>query len=115
MIDLSSFQHETPKAAPDFTEVHLLHWHDISVRIVWNPVHYADRNSTFSIGHLEVTSEDGQPLPITETGYVSRFLARDHVAGFGGALDFVTTWLDEAAAEPDWQDYLSARRQLGLF
>lgn len=68
------------------------------------------------IDHIEIRSEEGNPLPITETGYKSHFfgpvaplLSNDEV------VEMVTRWLDKEAASMAWQNYLQQSKQLSLF
>lgn len=69
----------------------------------------------FATAHLEVRSETGEPLPISETGYRSHFLPREAVEEYGGPVEFVKAWLDHDAAKPAWKKYVQERRQLSLF
>lgn len=71
----------------------------------WREV-YGDR-----LGHIEVRSQNRQPLPITETGHRSIFVSAAILAEWGGPLPYVLAMLDEEAKRPAW----TARRQLSLF
>jgi hypothetical protein len=63
--------------------------------------------------HLEVRAPE--PLPITSTGYRSRFLSDDAMAAFNSPEAYVLAWLDEAALSKEWQALWEARKQLSLF
>lgn len=65
--------------------------------------------------HLEIRSDDGDPLPITETGYRSHFLPSAELAHAGGPVAFVRAWLDRAATSPSRQRAEEARKQFALF
>jgi hypothetical protein len=65
--------------------------------------------------HLEISSRDGQPLPITETGYRSHFTSTDAIEAEGGPVSFACAWLDHAAQSPAWQDAQESRHQLSFF
>ena len=55
------------------------------------------------------------PLPVTETGYRSHFLAQGVVEGAGGSAAYAIAWLDAAAKGPAWRRQQEAVRQLCLF
>lgn len=67
--------------------------------------------------HVEVESiaPAKAPLPITETGYRSHFLAPLELVNAGGPVTFVTAWLDRDAKGKDWQKQQTARSQGDLF
>ncbi|WP_254368252.1 hypothetical protein [Paracoccus sp. Z118] len=62
------------------------------------------------VDHIEMRSEGRTPLPVTETGYRSHFMSKGTVAEHGGAVAFVTAWLDHEAARTGWRG-----AQLSLF
>lgn len=86
-------------------------WSGIKVRVTF------ERNwlnsNTFPRAHLQVESINPKraPLPITETGYRSHFLAAQDVDAAGGFVAYALAWLQHEAATPAW----SAGRQLDLF
>ena len=63
--------------------------------------------------HIEVHCDE--PLPLTETGYKSIFLAKGVLKDEHEVLSFVSTLLDEAAQSRVWQMHMADRRQLKLF
>ncbi|TLD71480.1 hypothetical protein FEM03_08115 [Phragmitibacter flavus] len=91
--------------------------------ITWNSGHVTIRiGITFDtsygiVEHLVVQSlePENAPLPITGTGYRSHFVPPGTVEAYGGPLAATKTLLDEAAALPEWQEYLSSVRQGSLF
>lgn len=97
------------------TETHTLIWQGISLRIVWNPRWIELPHLDFASAHLEVHSDERQQLPITETGYCSRFLQREEVEEYGGPVGYVKAWLDEAGQSRAWKAHVEASRQGSLF
>ncbi|WP_298296686.1 hypothetical protein [uncultured Litoreibacter sp.] len=63
--------------------------------------------------HLELRCDD--QLPVTETGYRSRFLPETHFVDDAEIAGFVSAWLDEAAKDKAWLQHLADSRQLKLF
>lgn len=77
-------------------ETHRLFWNSIGLTIRYTP------NRWTVIDHIEIEADNRQPLPISETGYRSHFIDPGVIAAYGGALAFVTGWLDEAAELDGW-------------
>ncbi|OWU69956.1 hypothetical protein [Phaeobacter sp. 22II1-1F12B] len=96
-------------------EAHAAIWEGIPLQITWNPTWVELPHLDFATAHLEVRSETGEPLPISETGYRSNFLPRDAVEEYGGPVEYVTAWLGHEASKTEWQKYVQERRQLSLF
>lgn len=98
-------------------EIFPLKWRGIAIQVRYaaNWLNMAAKG--YDTAHIEVESLDPEraPLPITETGYRSHFTSAETVAAYGGALAFVTTWLEEEAATPAWKAYEARSRQLTLF
>lgn len=68
------------------------------------------------IDHIEIRSLDGEPLPITATGYRSHFFGPVEPAmTIGEVTEMVIRWLDAEAQSPDWLAYLEQSKQLSLF
>lgn len=63
--------------------------------------------------HIEVRA--GEPLSITATGYKSHFVSSDAEIDMRDVLDFLVTWLDDAAQSRSWQDEVDRKRQGDLF
>jgi hypothetical protein len=64
---------------------------------------------------LRVTSRKAPPLPITNTGYLSHFLAEDDLNAAGGPVAFFTAWLDREAGNKRYLAQLAKWQQLDLF
>ena len=68
------------------------------------------------IDHVEVHAIDGDPLPITETGYKSHFFPPvDPALTLPEVQAMVTDWLEVEAAKPAWKTYQQQTQQLNLF
>ena len=67
--------------------------------------------------HIEVESLSPKKiaLPITDTGYRSHFLSPLELVNAGGAVTFVTAWLDNEARGKDWRKRQAVRSQGDLF
>lgn len=91
---------------------HIIQWQDMAVSIR----HVAHWSGT-DIDHIEVRSitPERAALPITETGYRSHFLHGEDLEAHGGAVAFVTKWLDHEARSAAWQEHLRSSAQLSLF
>ena len=74
-------------------------WSDAIARVYGEP-----------LAHLEIQSEGGEGLPITETGYRSHFVSPRSIEEHGGAVDYVIAWLDDEAGKQGW----GAAQQLTL-
>ena len=91
-------------------------WNGIQLVITWEPNWLGiERRSEIAAAHLQVGSSCGDPLPFTNTGYRSHFTSRSAVEAAGGPVEYVLTWLAEAAETPEWKRRVEARRQLTLF
>lgn len=55
------------------------------------------------------------PLPITETGYRSHFVAASVIAAGGGPVAYVDMWLETNRDTPAWREREQAARQPTLF
>jgi len=85
-------------------------WEGRSIRLSYHP-RYLD-----IIDHLEIRSVEGEPLPITETGYKSHFFGPvEPVMSIDEVIEMVRRWLYKEAASAQWQTYLQQSTQLSLF
>lgn len=85
-------------------EPHHITWHGIALTITFTP------NWLKLADHIEIETDGGTPLPVTETGYRSHFIPTGTVESYGGAVAFVTSWLDAEATRTGWSG-----AQLSLF
>lgn len=67
--------------------------------------------------HVEIETRVPKraPLPITQTGYLSHFIAAAALEAAGGPEAFVRDWLKRAGADPVWRLSEEQRRQGDLF
>ena len=86
------------------SQTHNITWRGIAIEITHTPEKWS------VIDHIELRTEGKTPLPVTETGYRSEYFALGSVAEFGGAVAFVTAWLDHEAERTKWRG-----AQLSLF
>lgn len=63
--------------------------------------------------HIELRCND--PLPVTQTGYRSAFVAADLIADADAIEGYVLDWLNHAAEDPAWKRFIADSRQLTLF
>lgn len=100
-------------------ERHGITWNGIRIEITYRP----DTSPAFRhsygqpLDHLEIRSlaPEREPLPITDTGYLSHFTARNVIEEGGGPAALVLAWLDHYAQSPVWQAKQISRQQLDLF
>jgi hypothetical protein len=85
-------------------EQHNITWRGIEIEITYTPDQFG------MVDHIELHTENKTPLPVTETGYRSNFMNKGTVAHHGGAVAFVTAWLDHEAERMNWSN-----AQLSLF
>jgi hypothetical protein len=90
----------------------------ITHHITWRGIAITIRHATgcpiAEYDHIEVISQNDQPLPITETGYRSHFLPSADVAEYSDAIAYVTAWLDHEAKSEAWQEQAEVGRQMSL-
>ena len=89
----------------------MLIWNGIKIMVTHTP----DYCASVEIDHIELHAENGQKLPVTETGYRSHFIHESHIEPYGSALAFVQAWLDHEAQSPAWRACELAPQQLSLF
>lgn len=85
-------------------EQHTIVWRGVQIEITFTPEAFG------MVDHIELRTEGKAPLPVTETGYRSHFTHNGTVAKYGGAVAFVTAWLDHEAECSGWRG-----AQLSLF
>lgn len=85
-------------------EQHKINWRGISLAITYTPEKFG------MVDHIELHTDNRVALPVTETGYRSHYVDCGTVSAHGGAVAFVTAWLDHEAARIGWSG-----AQLSLF
>jgi hypothetical protein len=98
-------------------ETHRVTWQGFALEIHFERNWLGSSSSEFETAHLEIETitPERQPLPITETGYRSHFLAAAAIDEAGGSVAYVTAWLDHAARSTEWKVCRETQRQLSLF
>lgn len=66
-------------------------------------------------GHWHLELRCDRALPVTQTGYRSRFIVGELPGDNHAIRDFVLGWLNGAAEDPKWQKSREDDRQLNLF
>jgi hypothetical protein len=89
-------------------EPHQMNWNGLEIQVSVNWEWPGE-----DMCHLEVRFRE--PLPFTNTGYRSHFMAKSELQAFESPEEFVRLWLEEAARSKDWQRIWEMRRQLPLF
>ena len=99
--------------------VERLDWQGVTISVSYEAdwLGMSKELSQFATAHLEIEAVEPpkHPLPVTETGYRSHFVARGLVEQAGGPVAYVRAWLDHAAKAPAWKRQQEASRQLCLF
>ena len=96
-------------------EAYQIIWQNIQIEIRYCD-YVAKIDEQTMIVHLEIKSQNCEPLSITETGYKSHFIVKCLIEEFGGPIEYAKMWLDgEAKDNIAWQNYVSKSRQLSLF
>ena len=92
-------------------------WENISIEISYN----SDWSNAYrdiyghAMAHLEIRSNAGERLPITDTGYRSLFLPVPTIEEQGGPITLIQEWLNEASQSAEWKTYVESNKQLSLF
>ncbi|MFW8594703.1 hypothetical protein [Cribrihabitans neustonicus] len=77
-------------------EVYNIIWRGIELNITYTP------NWLGMADHIELRFDPRFSIPVSATGYRSHFIAVGSVAEYGGALAYVTDWLDCEAKRVGW-------------
>ncbi len=97
------------------TKTHHAVWRGFAITIRWKANAYSTGDGSGYVGHLEIKSDDGAQLPISETGYKSYYTDASEIEDFGGPVAYALAWLEQDAALPFWRKRETAARQLSLF
>lgn len=79
-------------------EQHTIKWRHVEIDITFTPEKFG------MVDHIELRTKIKAALPVTETGYRSHFVNAGTVAHHGGAVLFVTAWLDHEAERKGWSN-----------
>ena len=103
------------------SQTYRITWQGIAIEISYCPQWLASEFSGdidgYNIAHLEIRAIEPERtrLPITETGYKSHFCQHADIEQYGGAIGFVTAWLESEARSAAWQNHIEKSRQGDLF
>lgn len=94
---------------------HHIIWNQIPITIDYNPDYSKSYKEGYGypLAHIEVRAN--QPLPITDTGYKSQFIAEPLVKEFGDVREFVLAMLQQEAQSDRWKKWIVQNVQLDLF
>ncbi len=80
------------------TEVFNITWQGIDIEIsCCEPSYMKSHRKIYGYEMLHIEVRSALPLPITETGYKSIFIAEPELAGKGGSLKYVASYIDHKA------------------
>lgn len=92
-------------------------WQGLAIEVLFTPSYSESyhRIYGYALAHLQISAEGRAPLPISETGYRSRFERADNIDAADGAAAYARAWLDHAARSPAWIEAQEQAQQLSLF
>ncbi|NRA87514.1 MAG: hypothetical protein HRU28_08975 [Rhizobiales bacterium] len=75
-------------------------WQGITIEIDQHVIH-----ADVGITGITVKSilPEKEPLPISETGFLSQFPSIESVKHYGGVKNYILSYLDHEAAKPEWE------------
>lgn len=79
-------------------EQHHITWRNVTIDITFTPEKFG------MVEHIELRTTNKEKLPVTETGYRSHFIPIGTTAAHGGAVAFVTAWLEHEATRSGWSN-----------
>ena len=91
-------------------------WQGIDIEITCSkPDYLSSYREIYGYEMLHIEVRSALPLPITETGYKSIFIAESELADKGGSLKYVTSYIEEMTKSKKGQNCLEDSRQFNLF
>jgi len=91
-----------------------LQWQGIDIEITYYPFRFTIGEGEY-MAHAELRTENREPLPITQTGYLSHHFPSRVELCEEELIGLFRGWLDEEAAKPEWIEEQEGRKQLCLF
>lgn len=82
-------------------------WNGIEITIKFN---VSGCGIIGKINHIELETKNREKLPVTDTGYRSRFIHWQDIEPYGDAVGYVIAWLDHAAQSKAWQKHWAERQ-----
>lgn len=95
-------------------KIFALQWQGIDIEITYYPFRFTIGEGEY-MAHAELTTENREPLPITQTGYLSHHFPSSVELSEEELIGLFRDWLDEKASKPEWIEREAARQQLTLF
>jgi hypothetical protein len=94
-------------------EKHEIVWSGITICIRFERNWLGRPPSQYHPTHLQIEAVQPprEPLPITETGYKSHFVAIEAIETAGGPVAYALAWIEDAAQDPAWKALQAQRRQ----
>lgn len=89
--------------------IHKIEWRGVQLEIEHMP------SWSHGMDHIEIRSENRVPIPITETGYKSLFVATKDIEVTSDPVAYVLAWLDHEACSDEWKCKAVEQAQLSLF
>ncbi|WP_299829371.1 hypothetical protein [uncultured Roseobacter sp.] len=77
-------------------EIHTITWRNIEIEITYTPDKFG------LVDHIELHFDKRLSLPVSDTGYRSNFIPIGTIKAQGGAVQFVTKWLDREVKRTGW-------------
>ena len=100
-------------------DVFILNWKDYKIEVTYVKSKYRSFEKSYGYGmsHIEIycVKPDRAPLPITNTGYRSIFIAQPQLEELGGVETMLINALDDAAKKKSWKEIEANARQYCLF
>ncbi|MBL8554593.1 MAG: hypothetical protein JNL41_09975 [Phenylobacterium sp.] len=97
----------------------LMIWEGITIQVCfeadWLGLEASGAGRPWSHLELQVMDPKGAPLPVTDTGYWSQFLAPGEVEEAGGAVALITAQLEEFSHTKTWRVRRARWEQQDLF
>lgn len=96
-------------------QTHQMDWQGIALSVTYDPEPWKSFREVYGwpLAHLSIKAPC--PIPISVTGYQSRYIAASLVEAEGGPVAFMVAWMDHEAQRPEWKAQQAATAQLSLF
>jgi hypothetical protein len=96
-----------------------IQWQGLVIEVLYSPDWIKCFREIYGYGMTKIEvraiQPERAPLPITETGFIVRYLRSDDIEAQGGPVALVQAWLDHEAQSPQWKKQAAEQRQLSLF
>lgn len=103
----------------DNFETQIINWNGIKIEVRycrdWSPAYLEVYGHPLANLEIKTLDPERAPLPVTHTGYSSRYLSPDAIEQYDSPAAYVLAWLDHEAQSPIWLAKQEAARQGLLF